>query len=89
MSLHKLRSYIASNDTHDADYIEKMGFGEIAKLVKDGAMNKTLLLRLIDLSSNEAEKNEKDETAGHMIFDQCCNDKGMKERVNNFYKGTK
>ena len=84
MRLHELRAYIASNDTHDANYIEKMGFGEIAKLVKDGAMNKALLLNLIDLSSNDAERNAKDESAGRMIFD-----KGMKEHVNNFYKGTK
>ena len=52
-------------------------------------MNKALLLNLIDLSSNDAERNAKDESAGRMIFDQCCNDKGMKEHVNNFYKGTK
>ena len=46
-----------------------------------GAMNKGLLLNLIDLSSNDAERNAKDESAGRMIFDQCCNYKGMKEHV--------
>ena len=81
--------YILRNTTHDADVIEQMGFGEISKLVRDGAMNKDLLLKLIDLSSHETEKNAKDEQAGCLIFDQCCDDKQMKDRVNKFYAENK
>ena len=86
MSLQELREYITTNSAYDAKYIEKIGFGEIAKLVSDGAMNKALLLNLIDLSAKNAEKNERDEQAGRMIFDECCKDEKMKAKVDNFFK---
>ena len=89
MGLKELKMYILDNTTHDANLIEQMGFGEISKLVRDGAMNKDLLLKLIDLSSKETEKNTKDEQAGRLIFDQCCDDKQMKDRVNTFYAENK
>ena len=86
MGLQELKAYISENNTHDPAIIEAMGFGEISKIVKDGAMNKDLLLKLIDLSSQQTEKHSRDEQAGQLIFNQCCDDKKMKDKVNQFYK---
>ena len=89
MDLQKLCKYIINNEVHDHNHIRKMGFGEIAQLVEDGAMNKELLLKLIDLSSASMEKNEQDEKAGKIIFEQCCDDKDMQKTVAQFYKSNR
>ena len=52
-------------------------------------MNKELLLKLIDLSSASMEKNEQDEKAGKIIFEQCCDDKDMQKTVTQFYESNR
>ena len=63
----ELAAYVAAAETIDAGRLEEMGFSAIADLARNGSVDRSFLLKLINLSETD------DEVAGQSAcFRHCC-----------------
>lgn len=69
---HKLAEYVANAESIDAGKLEEMGFSAIADLARNASVDRSFLLKLINLSETN------DEVAGQSAcFRHCCPSKEL------------